>query len=131
MRLAFAVLGVFIIVGIVDGQPKWTKELNDGTVWRSLPDATRLGYIAGFSEGLGQGITSNTTDVKEIDRQTRENWPDLTFGEVKEAVDHFYQTPENRPLPIITAIRVAAMRSSGMTQAQIATFVSAMRQKVK
>jgi hypothetical protein len=51
----------------------------------------------------------------------------LTKGDTVKAVDKFFETPENIPIPIMHAFRVIAMRSEGATVELVDKEISALR----
>lgn len=128
MRIVLTVLLIFIAHDIGQAQSNG-NELHDGRFWRSSSDSGKLGYLVGYNEGVGRGLSNYTTDVRELEKGLRREWPDLTFGEMKEAVDRFYESPDNRLLPVVIAIRVVAMTFTGVAQPQIDALVDAARKQ--
>ena len=129
MRMVLTMLLVFVVHDIGQAQSNGGNELHDGRFWRSSSDSGRLGYLVGYNEGVGRGLSNYTTDVKEFEKGLRREWPDLTFGEMKEAVDRFYESPDNRLLPVVIAIRVVAMTFSGVPQPKIDALVDSARRQ--
>lgn len=93
----------------------------------------RITYLAGYSDAITEGAMEVTDPrrLKQVEVQLKHVFPDnMTFGEVEESVNGFYQVPENRILPISMAIRVVAMKFFPITQEQIDRFVEKMRVEV-
>lgn len=103
------------------------KSVLDGRFWRSASSDMRLGYIAGYWDGLGAGLAALSTDTKENEKQFREAWPDLKSSEIEESMTRFYEAPENRPFDVAVAFRAVVMKSKGAPQEQIDSFLNIMR----
>ena len=131
MRPYLAVLLIFIAYGTGESQSNDGENIKDGRFWRGVTNSEKLAYLVGYNEGLGRGLSDYAPDVKQLGIELRKEWPDLTFGEIREALDHFYETPENRPFAVVIAIKTVAMKTSGMTQIQIDTFLATVRQQLK
>src|SRR5208283_3579337 len=119
---------VVICVTLLAGQQPDTS-LDDGRFWRSSPPKMRIGFLIGYVAGLTNGLANFTSDEKDIQNRIRAAWPDLTNGEIEEAISRFYDAPENRPFLVSVAIQAIAMNSKGMPQARIDSFLNRLRQQ--
>jgi hypothetical protein len=120
----------FIFVALLTAQQP-DAAVRDGRFWRSSPSEMRIGFLIGYVAGLTNGLANFTSDEKDIQNRVRAAWPDLTNGEIEEAVNRFYDPPENRPFLISVAIQVITMKSKGMAQSHIDSFLNALRQPQK
>ena len=116
----------FILAALSSAQQPIAR---DGRFWRSSSHDSRQGFILGYADGLTNGMANFTTDAKDIENRFRAAWPDLTNGELEEAITRFYDAPENRPFLIYVALQAIAMKSNGMPQARIDSFLNTIRQQ--
>lgn len=106
---------------------------HDGRYWKAMSDGGRIAYLTGYADGASEGAIESATEsdpkrLSNMDAQSKHVFPsNLTFGEIEESLNTFYQVPENRALPISIAIRVVAMKFFPVTQEQIDRFVEKMR----
>jgi hypothetical protein len=91
----------------------------------------KLWFLSGFRDAsLSASIaaTEPTPGGGGDDKIFRKGWPaSLTMREVIEALNRFYETPENRPIPITYALMLIAGRSNGSDEATIQKLVSDLR----
>ena len=67
-------------------------------------------------------------DIDEQDKIHDEWWPQqLTFNENAQALDRFYDQPENRMIAIVDALKVVAARSKGASEDAVQAMISGFR----
>jgi len=111
--------------------PQTTESMSNGRRWRAMADADKLVWILAYRDGLTIAFihSRNPDDTREIFiSHMRQLFPEkLTYGEVRSALDHFFETPENRPIPIGEALAVVVMTAAGGKQSIIDDHVSELR----
>jgi len=108
-------LMLFTALGVA--QKPDAAPLSDGRRWRGLRDDIKLAWLVGYAEGI------TYSSAKNLYPKT------LSYEEVRSALDRFYETPENRPIPVGMALLVIVERASGIPQSQIDDFVSSLRRQ--
>lgn len=116
----------FIFVALMSAQQPVTR---DGRFWRASSVEAKFGFIVGYRDGLLAGLANYSEDTKDITARLLGAWPDLTNGEIEEAISRFYEVPENRPFSVSVAIQALALKSKGMPQARIDSFLNSVRQQ--
>jgi hypothetical protein len=94
-----------------------TNHIVNGRFWKSITPHERTAVIAGFIAGVRWTVTTSTTCSKEA----KERLPNLTYAELRDAVDHFYSEPENVSLPVPVGIEFVEWKTrclyyAGMAQ---------------
>jgi hypothetical protein len=70
---------------------------------------------------------ANLSDA-DFDAQSIEYLPKgLTFGEIADAIDHFYSEPENVLVPVSDAISVVSFKASGTSGSDLEDLVTKLR----
>ena len=107
----------------------------NGRFWNVLDEQTKIAWIEAYSNGVTYALLSTTiarsatpADSAAVSARIESIFPRLTWGEVRKALDHFYDAPENGPIPVPEAIRVLSMRVAGIPQVEIDKRVTYMRQ---
>jgi hypothetical protein len=94
---------------------------------RKLGVDEKLEYLMGFREAASVVII---VAVKpELDDEAfKDFWPArLTNREVIEALDRFYDTPENRPISIANALTIVAKRAAGVDEPTVQKLIESLR----
>jgi hypothetical protein len=110
-----------------------TMSISNGRRWRVLSDEAKVVWLVAFRDGLMAAfLTScykaNDATTESIASQMRLSYPEkLSYGEVRSALNHFYDTPENGPIPISLAMQVVVESATGVPQSKIDDFISSLR----
>jgi hypothetical protein len=129
--------------GRSDSAPFKTAGYCNGRFWKLLDDEAKLNWIEAYSDGVtfavmgiyissgGDTGASSATRAK-IDSTSRAKldsfFPSgLTWGEVRTALDRFYDSPENGPIPVPSAVQVLTMKVAGVQQSAIDKRISYIR----
>jgi hypothetical protein len=101
------------------------SEMTDGGAWRELDGPRQLSWLSGFNEGLAVGVTAPRITAAP---STDLNWPhQLNFGEVIQSLNGFYSAPENRPIPVWSALAILSYRMAGASPSQVDSQVARAR----
>jgi hypothetical protein len=127
MRAAVVLALVLLSVFSAKGQPSdanhYAGQTNgrvNGRFWKSAPEAGKQGFVTGYAEAL------TTASLAAITFEAL--WPaKLTVRETMAALDKFYDTPENAPIPISSALIIVAARADGVDEAKIQKEIAKMR----
>jgi hypothetical protein len=76
-------------------------QTHNGNWWRTLEPSNKLMYVIGYMDGDCAGEMRALMQVQPTQAQrehiTKCVWPDaVTFGQVKDGLDHFYRDYRNR-----------------------------------
>jgi hypothetical protein len=121
-NLILVCLAAFLLMGTTEIRAAddifMTNGLSNGRQWRNLSQGMRAAYVLGYSEGARCTPSGDN----------RDGWPPgATFGEVEQALDRFFETPENRALPILVGVLVVRMKANGATPAELEKYEAVMR----
>lgn len=76
---------------------------------------------------LGASLETSGT-IKSFGELYREYWPSSLSNEEKiEALNHFYSTVENRPIPIALALMIVARRAAGTDEVELQKMLTEFR----
>jgi hypothetical protein len=95
-----------------------TAGLFNGRGWNMFSQFLKLAFLTGALEAVQ---VASVTEVAKYFPGT------LTMVEFVLAIDRFYEAPENRPIPILYAIRAATMKANGEDPIAFEMTVAAMR----
>jgi len=110
----------------------------NGRFWNALDDQTKLAWVEAYSNGVTYALLTTaisargadpSRDQEAVTARIQSIFPSLTWGEVRKALDRFYDSPENGPIPMPEAVRVLSMKVAGVPQAEIDRRVAHMRQR--
>jgi hypothetical protein len=105
-----------------------------GRFWRSIPDVNKsdkIVFLLAYSEGLKFGVAlvdridesvgmARDPDHKRYRVAMLAGWPgNMIIEDLISSLDHFYETPENRPIPISGGLSILAMRAAGESESNI------------
>jgi hypothetical protein len=109
--------------------PAMTKGVSNGRFWREMGDDTKLVWLVAYREGLMRAAAGFTAppDANAVSETMRTLYPRLAYSEIRSALDRFYETPENRPIPIGEGMMAVVMSASGIEQSVIDGFISTLR----
>ena len=97
--------------------------LYNGRWWKFLDGPDKVLWLDTYANGVvyAAGVTGNADKIKLL-------LPlQLTFVEVSKSLDTFYETPENAPIPIASALQIVTMKSAGTDQAAIDLQINGFR----
>jgi hypothetical protein len=85
---------------------KWgpVHGISNGRAWQAGTQTAKIYYIRGAFDALL---------VAAFSEQSQYFPANLVARELAKAVDHFYEEPENLPIPIVKALRLVTMRARG------------------
>jgi hypothetical protein len=135
MKLLLVIVCLTVLCRAQDAPPQsasdTTGSMPNGRRWQALSNAEKLAWIDGYVSGVTSVLLDPTRppDGPEVAVLRRRMFlaENLSYGEGREALDHFYATPENRPIPIALGMKVVTMNARGVPQSEIDDFVSALR----
>jgi hypothetical protein len=86
----------------------------NGRWWKAVSAEIRIGFVQGY--GIGHSLA-----VAEGPRCTEGEWfkGDPSNGEVRAALDKFYEEPANASIAVTDAIEIVALKFNGRTGSQI------------
>jgi hypothetical protein len=90
----------------------------------------KTAYLEGVKVAM-DAVVAHTADTP-CDGQARGIWQDyfpvgFTLGEVQDAVDNFYNEPENSLIPVINALEIVSAKARGVPHDVIETKISQRR----
>lgn len=114
--------------------PDYTGDWPNGRFWQEMTSASRLYFIMGFHEAVGDAVYAGIEegvkiDFKRADKEVNFFFPHLSFGEVVKGVDRFYDDPENAPIPIFNAFRLFTYKAKGGTPREYESSLAEARQQ--
>jgi hypothetical protein len=115
--------------------PTETGTFSNGRKWKAMQEVEKLVWLHAYREGLMAAIMASYEGrgesfvvARDLVPKMRGLYPeDLTNGEVGSALDSFYNTPENAPVPISFALQAINMKAVGVEQSKIDSFVAGSR----
>jgi hypothetical protein len=111
--------------------PQTTASESNGRRWQILSAGEKLAWLDGYDNGLKAALYGpyEPAEGREaLAARLRKFLPDkLSFGETRSALDRFYETPENRPVPISLGVFVVVLNEAGVPQSEIEESISAFR----
>ena len=105
-----AALALFLIAlpshtqTVNDSAPIKTIGLINGRGWMSMADASRVWYIAGSMDALASRCGTETKLLFSVA---------LSVGDLKNALNKFYEEPTNVAIPVTMAMNVVKMKADG------------------
>jgi hypothetical protein len=129
MLMGFSVFAAVMAAQPVQdpAQAAWTFGLANGRAWRVMPQGAKLFYLEGVRAAIvvaGQR-TKHTPCEAYSDRLTDAySVEGLKGGEVAEAIDRFYDQPENLLIAAIDALEIVSARARGVPQNVIDSRIS-------
>jgi len=98
--------------------------LYNGRMWKALTADYKILWLDVTANGViyTAGIMNSTDKLSLLFPLT------LTFGEVSQSLDVFYATPENMPIPIVSALQIVNMKASGVDPAVVEEQTNGFRQ---
>jgi hypothetical protein len=109
------------------GAMKTHKQLN-GRFWKSLNHRKKSVFISGYFSATDYIMLLTNKDYQTYKKVSQSFCPpSLNVGEVDIALDRFYETPENTPIPIPQAIWVISERTSGADEAAVQKEITDLR----
>jgi hypothetical protein len=132
-RIAVFVLGTVVCGLTAHGQqpanpggnaPPTTDGHANGRFWKGIEDITKTAFIVGFQDGALAIALESTPKFDEGKALLKPAYPNsLSVGEIRAALNKFYETPENAPIQIMHALRVVALSANGGTDEEISALV--------
>ena len=111
--------------------PFRTAGFCNGRFWKILDERAKIDWLEAYENGVKYAaitfgdISSNQVMANKI----RLLFPDgLTWGEVRIALDRFYDAPENGPISLPDALQIIVMKVVGLQQSAIDKHISDVRQ---
>jgi hypothetical protein len=108
--LLIVILGLPLAAAPPAQDPDMTCGQENGRAWHDMDSPTKVGFILGLRATMAHLAIRGVVDLEQRHRYLVDQ---LTFGETARAVDRFYETPENMPIPILWAMEVIANRGGG------------------
>jgi len=105
--LLIVILGLPLAAAPPAQDPDMTCGQENGRAWHDMDSPTKVGFILGLRATMAHLAIRGVVDLEQRHRYLVDQ---LTFGETARAVDRFYETPENMPIPILWAMEVIANR---------------------
>jgi hypothetical protein len=100
----------------------------DGRFWSSLNIGEKGSLVLGLRDGINHSVACLSPSLDRFEEEIKGYWPTgLTAEEIAFALERFYETPENRPIPIVKALFAIAARSSGTAEAQVQRMIEVLR----
>lgn len=114
----------------------------DGNWWSQKSELIRLGYIAGFVDGMDLGRNFTYWDfiadkdyvgkvLKSYDNYSSKYFNNLTVGQLAEGLDSFYADFRNLNIPIADAVWVVVNGIAGTPQAKLDTMIENFRRNAR
>jgi hypothetical protein len=119
MRLL--VFGLLFFPSLAHSQSAFTAGMSNGRLWLSLDSNAKIVYLTGIKDIL---IATKPLDEAEYLPGR------YSVAEIAKGVDQFYDSPENKLIPIVFGLRVCVMRFNGASQALIDAVLSGMRKQL-
>jgi hypothetical protein len=134
-----ATLLLFLAIASADVDDGRTQGEMNGRAWRGIPHATKIGYVAGLSDGVMEimrnacGKAPNSQWGHEcIDAAIKASGSALgesTGGEIVEGVDDFYRDPANVQIPVPNAMKYFQLKVQGAKPDKLAVVVAEYRRQ--
>jgi hypothetical protein len=110
-----------------------TDGFSNGRAWNAmavnnkLTIDEKLEFLMGFREAASVVIIT-VVKPELYDEVFKDFWPSsLTNREIIDALNRFYDTPENRPISIANALTVVAKRAAGVDETTIQKLIEDLR----
>ncbi len=87
----------------------------------------KTGFLVGYEQALVYTGLVTGVEYSKSEEFKRQLYPALTIDEVESAVDRFYETPENGPIPVSDSLRIIAARANGGSADEIEKLTDASR----
>jgi len=105
-------------------EPIKTAGSLNGHFWNSLAENQKVAFLTGFNDGLLTGtagiaavMKKNYDDVREtkmpVNSFLEQFQLEATYNDIKDYLNNFYKTPQNRLLPIKDVFQYFASLSKG------------------
>ena len=130
-------LGLIIFAAVAvaqdsqDHAPFRTFGVINGRGWRVFSPDSKISYIEGVKAGLGMAVVrtpvDSPCDVLNKGTVAAFSAEGFTQGEILEAVDRFYDQPENLLIKITDALEIVSAKARGVPQDVIETKTSQRR----
>jgi len=105
-----------------------TGTLMNGRFWKTLDDGEKLAFVVGYANAIDFVSYKATSTFPDYRSFNGKFWPSsLIYGEVKSALDRFYETPENGQIAVAPALQVVAARSTGTDEEAVQKLIVALR----
>jgi hypothetical protein len=98
-----------------------TCGLSNGRAWRAFGTVeTKLVFLVAYREGVIAGTVAARHGKTNLKEDLSYQFPaELTWEETATALDHLYDFPENRPIPISNALQIVTLQSAGVSKGLI------------
>jgi hypothetical protein len=108
------ILAVMTVVGTVHAE----RTHKDGRIWRTWTLDEKVMFVVGYGDGtvMGAWIANSPSVEAHSDNLIPQQ---LTYGEIIEAVDAFYENPLNRPISIGMALLHVSQKAHGVAANKI------------
>lgn len=95
-----------------------TGGYSNGRLWKILDPDTKVFFIEAYHDGYLFATGVICSGVKRDEEKV--GFPlALTKGEIRAALDQFYDVPENGPIPVMHAMQIVALKAIGTPQSAI------------
>jgi hypothetical protein len=98
-----------------------TNSIHNGRWWRVMDSSMQLAYVIGLNDGLSY--------AEKPDAKADFWWPGLSYGEIRQALNQYYDEPANIRIPIRDAIVAVALKVKGLPKADLDQFTEMMRRR--
>ena len=101
----------------------------NGRFWRQLNADEKRVFLFGYTDGVEQvTIAASGGSFERYKQVNKLFWARaLTIDEVRSALNGFYDTPENSPISISSAIGVISKRSEGASETELQKDIADLR----
>jgi hypothetical protein len=110
----------------------------NGRAWKNLSQSERVIFVAGFVTGTDHAVSlargMEIAEKRKDELYSRFIWDSvvrsMSNAERSDALDRFYDAPENAPIEISNALDVVAAKASGESETKIKRMVSELLRKI-
>lgn len=128
------------LVTVLAAAQAQAQDRRDGHYWRSIPETEKLDIILGVFDGMAlseslihivirDNYTICTEVIESIMNQTAKYMDNLTTAQIATGLDTFYETAENRNIPIFWGVWVVARQAHG--DKNVGAFINELRKAHK
>jgi hypothetical protein len=126
-----------LVVGGLNAQTKFEAAWKDNTTgqlngryWRVISKAEKWTFVEGYRDGITLVLAKVYNSSYESFKKAYEIFiPLLTAEEIASSLDRIYETPENRPIAIVNAMKAVCSRASGTTESEVQKEIEDLRRR--
>lgn len=111
----------------IDPEAIKTKGHLNGRLWKGFTDNERIAYMLAYADTVAFLSVLMSSKPEDLEALTHKFWPGLTYRESIDALNRFYDVPENGPIEIMFAMTIVADRAHGVSNDEVETLILSYR----